>query len=440
MQKYRIAAIHDGLASETQVQVTGWLTSKRRLGQVLFLTLADATGVLHVVLECTRITKEVLRAVAGLPVESVLTVTGAVRTVPRPHGIEVHADTVEVVSRATKRFSPKLRADIDIFDERHADHLLRNRHLYLRNGRVQAILRFRHEMMGAVHQWFREREFLEITAPLLTTLPLYDGPTAIPVTVGDQDAYLTQCVGFYLEAAAHAFDRVYSIGPSFRGEESKSKRHLMEYWHVKAEVMFTDREGLMTSVESLISDLTRHAVERCGPLAEVVGLGMRTEGLRTPYPRLTYREAVAILQAEGSDIVFGQSLGSTEETALARQFDTPFWVVGNPRAVEPFPYSVDPADAELTMTADLIATAGFGELLGVAEKITTLPELDERMAEKGKAGDTRYDWVRELREAGCPPHGGFGMGVERFLRWLLGIPHVRDTIPFPRTFRRKIYP
>jgi len=281
---------------------------------------------------------------------------------------------------------------------------------------------------------------VEITAPVLTPIPLYDDKSALSLDVHDERVYLTQCVGFYLESAVHAFERVYNIGPSFRGEESRSKRHLMEYWHIKAELAWVNREDLICIVEDLISYTVSVVERQSDVIMDTLGTQLCLHGLDTPYPRISYAEAVQRLHHLGMKFEFGQSMGSKEEEALSKQFTSPFWIVGLPCSVEPFPYVIDPDDPRVTMTADLIATCGYGELLGIAEKIHCLPELDKRMQEKGKKGDVRYEWLRDLRKNGCVPHGGFGMGLERFIRWLLDIPHVRDTIPFPRTFRRRIFP
>ena len=248
-------------------------------------------------------------------------------------------------------------------------------------------------------------------------------------------------MGFYLEQAVHSFEKIYNMGPSFRAEESRSKRHLMEYWHIKAELAFTDFESLAKIVETLIHDITQQCIYEGSKLAETIGTSVCSHGLKVPFPRIDYLEAVQWLHDQACDIEPGKSLGSEEEALLSQRFgDTPFWVVGIPRTIEPFPYVIDSADICRTKTADLIASKGFGELLGIAEKIHLPEMLDERLKEKGKAGDPRYEWLRELRQFGCVPHGGFGMGLERLIRWLLQIPHVRDTIPFHRAFGRRIHP
>jgi len=302
-----------------------------------------------------------------------------------------------------------------------------------------AILKFRHILMSHMRQWFSENQFIEINAPILTAVPLYDDSSAMKINIKGENAFLTQCVGYYLEAAVHAFERVYNMGPSFRGEESRSKRHLMEYWHIKAEIAFGNLEDIIKMVEDIIVYLT----QKCQQETELIQT-LKTEfcldGLKVPFKRISYEDAINYLQKKGFKIKFGIGLGSKEEEELSNMFDGPFWVTNIPRVVEPFPYVVHPQDDRVTMVADLIASNGYGELLGTAEKIYDLKMLDERLQNKGKLDDPRYEWIREVHQMGCVPHSAFGMGLERLIRWLLNIPHVRDTIPFPRIFRRKIMP
>ncbi|HEX9503943.1 MAG TPA: asparagine--tRNA ligase [Patescibacteria group bacterium] len=438
MKKHYVSDLRERLNGDENVTLYGWIKAKRRHGNLLFLDVADSTGSIQVTFErgkCQEITFETAKTLTN---ESSVKVQGQLRM----HGQqrEISAYCLDVINKASIDVTPHVRDSIDIFDPALQEQLLSNRHFYLRNERVMAIMKFRHMLMGCVHHWFRAQGFIEITAPVLTPISLYDDRSAIALHVDNQDIFLTQCVGFYLEWAVHAFERVYNIGPSFRGEESHSKRHLMEYWHIKAETAFADFEDVVTQVESLISHVTQMCCERAGDLAATIGNPICCDGSKPPYPRILYSEAVEQLQRAGAEFEFGKSLGSDEEELLAKEFHQPFWIVGIPRSIEPFPYVIDQADNRVTRTADLIATNGFGELLGVAEKIHDLSMLDVRLEEKGKAGNPKYEWMRDLRKFGCVPHVGFGLGVERFIRWLTGIPHVRDTIPYPRTFRRRIFP
>lgn len=427
----------------SRVEILGWIKSKRCSKEHTFLSISDSTGTIQVVVERGVVNDEVFENCKSMTVESAVRVYGTLQKDGSDNGspdLEVLAIDFEVTNKATHQLSPPPRSEIDIFDPTLQNHFLNNRHFYLRNEKIMAILRFRAWLMGAVHQWFREQGFLEITAPTLTPVPLYEDGSALSVIVNNEKIYLTQCVGFYLEAAVHAFEKVYNLGPSFRGEESRSKRHLMEYWHIKAEIAFGDLEDIINFVESLISFVTTKAMTEAVEFTDIVGHGLNIDGLNPPFPRMSYTEAVEILKANGLDFEFGKSLGSEEEAILSRDYNQPLWVVGIPRSIEPFPYVIDSNDTRCTMTADLIATKGYGELLGVAEKIHDPAMLDERMIEKGKDDNELYQWLRDMRNYGCVSHIGFGLGLERFIRWLMQIEHVRDTMPFPRTFRRKVRP
>lgn len=432
--------ISDIVASNATSPVTllGWLGGKRVHKNRIFLDMLDSTGQLQAVIE-KDITPDLYDLAETLPLESALQLVGSVSLHTANRMKEMHVDELTLVGPAST-ISPALRSRIDIFDPDLADHLLSHRHLYIRNPKTMAVIRVRHHLKCAVHAFFQQRGFVEIDAPVLTPVPLYDDHTAIPVKVHDDEVFLTQCVGFYLEAAVHAFERVYNMGPSFRAEESRSKRHLMEYWHIKAEIAFCNRDDLMKVVEELIGFITLYIKERCQDDLTVLETELCIDGLNSPYPRISYREAIDHLRKAGYDAFFGKSLGSNEEEHLSKSFTGPFWVVGIPRNIEPFPYVVDPDDPAVTVTADLIASRGYGELLGVAEKIPDLLSLTERMEEKGRLDDPMFEWVTEMRKYGFVPHGGIGMGVERLGRWLLQIPHVRDVMPFPRVFGRHIYP
>jgi len=440
MKRVYVADLLDRTSNGTRVELYGWVKSRRRHNHVVFLDVCDSTGTVQSVVDETN--KELLKLAKRISQETAVKVVGILTETGRPNPPkEIHVQEIKIVGVSTINVSPYPRSDIDILDPKLQEQLLDKRHFYLRNEKIAAILKFRHVLTWAVHQWFHKNGFIEIHAPVLTPTPLYDDRTAMALKVHGQDVFLTQCVGFYLEQAVHAFEKIYNIGPSFRAEESRSKRHLMEYWHIKAELAFVDFEDMVATVEQFIRDVSEQCVHEGSGLARTIGTEMCGDGLKIPFPRIDYYEAVEWLKTQGSDMEFGKSLGSNEESLLSSRFgNIPFWVVGIPRSIEPFPYVIDSADPRRTKTADLIASRGFGELLGIAEKIHTLPMLDERLAEKGKAGDARYEWLRELRQYGCVPHGGFGMGLERFIRWLLQIPHVRDTIPFHRAFGRKINP
>ncbi len=422
-----------------EVSIPGWVKSVRRHKKTVFVDLSDSSGFIQVVFDKSIHTTETLNTLEILTEESAIEIFGII-TLNQDH-FEIQATKFRLVNLATKILTPSVRSDnIDIFDEALANHLLTNRYIYIRNPKIMEILKFRSQIMNSIRLWFDNNNFTELTAPIITNLPLYDDKSAVNFELHNENLFLTQCVGFYLESSVMGLERIYNIGPSFRREESRSKRHLIEYWHIKAEFAWGNFEDVILLVESLLHDNAIYIRENCSQIANVLNSKLCLDGMNTPFPRITYREAIKELERGGFDHPFGKSLGSEEEKFLSKNFLTPFWIAGIPRSIEPFPYVINPDDHEVTLTADLIANNGYGELLGVAEKISDPIMLDERMEEKNRLTDPRYEWLRDLRRFGAAPHFGFGMGVERYLRWVLGIPNVRDCIPFPRSFGRRIFP
>jgi asparaginyl-tRNA synthetase len=420
--------------------LSGWIKAKREKKQVVFFDMCDSTGCIQLVFEKEVLGNALFDLAKNITIESAVEVSGIIQ-INELKNKEIKVRTFSIISESIKHYTPELRSNFDIFDERYANQILSNRHVYLRNPKLMAIQRFRNLLLHYMRNWFFENNFTEIAAPVLSPIPLYNEKTAIPATVNGQKLFLSQCAGYYLEASAMAFEKVYNISPSFRGEESKSKRHLLEYWHIKAEFTFGNLEDIIAVVESIFKYLTEE-LQQATETAEIfqtLGTKFCLDGLNIPFPRISYENAIEFLQQKGCNITFGESIGAKEEEdILSQKFQSPFWITGIPKNIEPFPYSINEKDTRVTKTADLIGSNLYGELLGVAEKIHTIDMLDERFKEKGIYGNEKYEWIRDIHQAGCVPHVAFGMGVERLIRWMMNIPHVRDVHPFPRIFDRKI--
>ncbi len=422
-----------------EVEILGWIASKRDMGRVIFLDLTDSSGKIQTTVNQETGSAPFLIAKKITP-ESSVRVKGTTKFGPSSIP-EIEVKEIEVIGDTSLQVTPQPRSHFDIFDQRFVDLILAKRHLYLRNEKLMAVLKFRHLLVKALREWFCKQDFIEIHAPILTQVPLYQDTTLFELEFFTEKVFLTQCVAFYLESAIHAFEKVYNISPSFRAEKSKDKRHLAEFWHVKAEIAFSDLKGIMTFAENMISYVVRKIVIESRSEIGIIGANIDTERLtNVPYPRITYDEALDRLKAMDKEKRWGKSLSGSDLASLSEAFDTPFWITGNPRNIEPFPYKIDSSNPRVSKTADLIAPDGFGELLGVAEKIWRLDELLQRMKEKGKEIDERYKWYCELREFGSIPHCGLGMGIERVIRWLLKLRHVRDAIPFPRMYGRSPNP
>lgn len=261
----QIYLLDDGI----NVVLMGWVKEKRQHKKLVFLDITDSTGIIQVVANQKELTDECFDIFEKVDRESAVEISGKFSV--NEKGKEIHAKSIKIIGGVTKEISPKPRSDFDIFDPSLSDHLLRNRHLYIRNPKILSILRFRHNLMAHTRNWFNENQFIEINAPILTPVPLYEDDSAIRVKVHDENVFLTQCVGYYLEAAVHGFERVYNMGPSFRNEETHSKRHLMEYWHIKAELTFGNREDIMSIVENMISYLTQKCSEDSHEIIKTIG-------------------------------------------------------------------------------------------------------------------------------------------------------------------------
>lgn len=422
----------------TPAHLLGWIKNIRRHKNTVFIDAIDSTGTIQLVAEKEKLSEKAFELLQSVTTESAIECSGTL--IQSSKQTEIHLSDIKIVARASGELSPRPRSAANLFSPEMIEQVTSNRHLYIRNEKFVAIHRFRSILMRILAEWFDEHQFIEVHTPILTLTPLYEDRSVIDFDFAGEHVCLSQCAGFYLESMVHGLERIYNIGPSFRGETSKSRRHLAEYWHVKAEIAWVERENLFDLVESMMYYVISQCSNKAQEEATILHATFPQSGLKVPYPRISYREAIKRLQVYSIDCEFGKSLPTDGEDWLANEFKSPFWLVGIPRSIEPFPYVIDPNDRECTMTADLILPDAYGELLGIAEKIHDPKELEERMKEKDKFNDPRYEWCRELREFGCVPHGGFGMGFERLIRWLLQLTHVREAIAFPRVFYRNIYP
>ncbi len=346
----------------------------------------------------------------------------------------------QVIGQACLNLEPHPREDFNIFDSRYVDYVLRKRHLFLRNKRLMAVIRAKHIMLRGIRDWFDNQGFVEIDTPILTQTTLYDDKSAFSIEFFGTPAFLSQCASFYLEAAVYAFEKVYTITPAFRAEPSRNPRHNPEFWHVKGQIAFSDLEDIIGFIEGMVYAISNYVNKKSKNELDMLNATINIDKLKPPYPRITYDSALEILENKGIKLDWGKNIGADEEKVLSEEFETPFFVTYLPTTVEPFPYKLKTLNPEITMTADLLVP-GYGEILGVAEFIYKSDELIQRMKETKKHEEMkRFEWYYELKQYGSIPHAGFGIGVERLLRWLLKLNHVRDAFPFPRLYHRIPYP
>ena len=415
-----------------EVTLQGWLYNLRESGKLLFPLFRDGTGIIQGVIVKSAVPPEVFDHVRGLTQESSLRVTGKVRADKRaPSGFELDVSNVEVLQLVP------VEAPYPITPKEHGtEFLMDHRHLWLRSTRQRAILGVRHEIIKAVRDFLDEHGFTLVDAPIFTPSACEGTTTLFEVNYFEDKAYLTQSGQLYNEAAAMAVGKTYCFGPTFRAEKSKTRRHLTEFWMVEPEVAFARLEDIMTLGEELVAFIVARVLAKRRP--ELATLERNIENLEKvtpPFPRLSYDEAVKILQGKGSEIQWGGDFGGTDETLLSEASEKPILVHRYPSQVKAFYMAPDPARPEVALCVDMLAPEGHGEIIGGGERLADLALLEQRIQQRNLPRQA-FEWYLDLRRYGTVPHSGFGMGIERVVGWICGLEHVRETIPFPRMLHR----
>ena len=407
------------------VRVRGWVQRSRSSGGILFLHLRDRTGTVQVTGKRDVLGAATFDAAEHVQVEGVVEVEGTVADDPRaPGGRELRARAIRVVDAGLP---------FPIFQEQTEEFRLDKRHLVIRSEEHVATFRIKAELLRALRQFLDAEEVLEVTPPILTGNPAEGGAEAFTIDYFGRPGYLSQSAQLYLEAMLAPHERVYALTPSFRAEKSRTPRHLTEYQHLEVELAWTDLEGLIAFIERMVPFVLHAVAERRGP--ELRQLGRRPEELfsvAAPFPRLSYAAAVERLAGQGFPVRWGSDLGTAEERALTLESSVPLFVTYFPRELKAFYMQRSPDDPRTVQAADLLAPEGYGEMVGASCRETNLAFLEERVRAIG-ANPEEYEWYFDLRRHGNVPHAGFGLGIERILRWMLRREHIRETTPFPRT-------
>lgn len=414
------------------VEVRGWLYNSRFSGKLVFLIVRDGTGFAQGVVSLKDVGEEVFERAKKATLESTIVVRGTVRADKRaPGGYEILVRDVEILH---------LTEDYPIGPKEHGvGFLMAHRHLWLRSKKQWAIQRIRNELIKAIRDFFYERKFVEFDSPILTPSACEGTTTLFDIDYFGEKAYLSQSGQLYNEVGAAALGKVYCFGPTFRAEKSKTRRHLMEFWMVEPEVAFLDLDGNMKLIEDFVSYIIQRVIKNKAYELEI--LERNTERLKKvvpPFPRISYDEALEILKRKGKEIPWGEDFGGDEETAISEEFEKPVFVHRYPKECKAFYMKEDPENPKLSLSVDLLAPEGYGEIVGGGQREDDYNKLKERMKEAG-IPEEPYRWYLDLRKYGTFPHSGFGLGIERTLAWISGIHHVRETIPFPRLLE-KIYP
>jgi asparaginyl-tRNA synthetase len=428
----KVMSIKDvfSLSEGTEVTIRGWVYRKRELRDKIFLVIRDGSGIIQTVVDKSN--QQVAGVASKLNIESSVVLTGTVRREPRaPGGSEIHVRRIDwyYVGEAFPINEDAAKAD--------SEYLLDVRHLWIRSRRMWAVLKVRHTVFGAIHEFFRSRGYYEVQGPMFVSAAVEGGATLFPVKYFDREGvYLTQSSQFYLEVMIYALEKVYTIAPSFRAEPSRTRRHLTEFWHAEAEEAWLQFDGLLNLLEDLITHVVDKVLEERQDELKLLNRDVKVlENVKPPFYRVSYDEAIEILQGKGLKIKWGDDIGADEERVLTLQFDKPILLHHFPEQVKAFYHRNDPAKPETTLSVDVLATEGYGEVIGGGERIYDYEELLSKIKRFGLRPED-YDWYLDLRRFGSVPHAGFGLGIDRLVMWICGLDHIRDAVPFPRDIRR----
>ena len=418
---------------DQEVKLGAWVANKRSSGKIAFLQLRDGTGFIQAVIVKAEVSEDLFQKAKSLSQESSLYVTGIVQKDERsPIGYELLVKEIDVIHHSV---------DYPITPKEHGtEFLMDHRHLWLRSRRQHAVMKIRNEIIRATYEFFNEHGFVKVDPPILTGSAPEGTSELFATKYFDQDAYLSQSGQLYMEAAAMALGKVFSFGPTFRAEKSKTRRHLIEFWMIEPEMAFCEFEDNLKVQEEYVSYVVQAVLKNCS--IELKTLGRDTsklEQIKAPFPRISYDDAITFLHNKGfDDIKWGDDFGSPHETAIAESYEKPVFITHYPTSIKPFYMQPDPNRDEVVLCADLIAPEGYGEIIGGSERVYDFELLKKRLAEH-HLDEEAYKWYLELRQYGSVPHSGFGLGLERTVAWISGVEHVRETIPFPRLLNR-LYP
>ncbi|HUT28095.1 MAG TPA: asparagine--tRNA ligase [Methanomassiliicoccales archaeon] len=414
-----------------QVMLRGWIYRTRSSGKIVFTVIRDSTGIMQITIKKGNLPDQQFEGALSASIESSVEIMGTIHKDERaPGGYEVRASSFNIVGTATA---------FPITEYQSEELLLDNRHLWIRSREQTAVMKVKATLLAGAREWLMENDFTEVTPPIFTQNACEGGVTLFKLKYFDREAFLSQSAQMYLESLVFSLEKVYSITPSFRAEKSRTSRHLTEYWHMELEEAWTDNEGNMRIQEELVSAMVSKVLKE---RKEELGLLKRDaeplKAVKAPFKRVRYSKMIDLLQEKGFEITYGCDLGALEERSITEEEVAPVFVTNYPKECKAFYMKEDEDDPRTYKCADLLAPFGFGEIIGGSERETDLNKLLQRLEEQGIPEDP-YRWYLDLRRYGSVPHSGFGLGVERIVKWVCGLEHIRDAMPYPRTVSR-VYP
>ncbi|MFH1226128.1 MAG: asparagine--tRNA ligase [bacterium] len=411
------------------IALKGWVFNFRSSGKIYFLQIRDGSGVIQAIVSQAEVSAEVWSACQKITIETSIEITGKVVAHPKQNGVfELQVKDLKIIN---------LAEEYPIGKKEHGpDFLMDNRHLWLRSPRQWAVLRVRNTIINAIYEYLNKENFIKVDAPIFTPNACEGTTTLFSVDYFGDKAYLTQSGQLYIEAAIFSVGRCFDFGPVFRAEKSKTRRHLIEFWMMDAEAAFVEHEENMKIQEGMICHMVKKVLEDNKKELAILERDIKPlEKIKPPFYKITYDEAIKKLQELGSDIKHGDDFGADDETKLTKEYDRPVFVEKFPSAIKAFYMKRDPQNERLALCADLLATEGYGEIIGGSQREDDYDELVKRLKEH-KLPKKEFAWYLDLRKYGSVPHSGFGIGLERAVAWICGLPHIRETIPFPRMLNR----
>ena len=426
----RIRIIESKNFVDQQVEIAGWVANKRSSGKIAFLELRDGSAYFQGVVLKNKVGEELFNLATHLTQETSVIITGTVQEDARSNfGYEIHVEAIEVVGESV---------DYPITPKEHGtDFLMDNRHLWLRSSKQHAIMLVRNEMIRATYEFFNKEGFVNIDSPILTSVAGENTTDLFHIDYFEDDAYLAQTGQLHAEAGALAFGKVFTFGPTFRAEKSKTRRHLTEFWMVEPEMAFATQDESLEVQEQYVSYLIQSVLDNCDYALDVLERDkeLLKKYTQLPFPRISYDDAIELLQKNDFDVEWGVDFGSPEETFIANQYEQPVFILNYPKEIKPFYMPLHPDRDDVVLCADLIAPEGYGEVIGGSQREADLETLKENIINFGL--DTEdYEWYLDLRRFGSVTTSGFGLGLERAVTWITGTKHIRESIPFPRLLNR----
>ncbi|MFX1295293.1 MAG: asparagine--tRNA ligase [Promethearchaeota archaeon] len=413
-----------------EIRIRGWIYRRRKSGKILFLVVRDRGTILQCVIEENNIGSEMFKEAEKASIESSVEITGIIREEKRsPGGIELSAKKISIIGLAEV---------FPITRDQSVTFLLDNRHLWLRSRKLTYVMQIRAAVFEAAREWFKSNGFIDVYCPMFITAAVEGGATLFQMKYFDTQAYLTQSSQFYLETLIYSLGKVYTIAPSFRAEKSRTLRHLTEFWMLEAEIPFCDLNQDIEIQEQLVSHICQSIAKTKSEELKFLGREATELMISVPFEKISYTEAIERLNESGHKIEWGLDLGVNEERALTENLKAPIFVYNYPRKAKAFYHKLDHSNPEVVSCADCLAPEGNGEIIGGGQRIHDKDELLQRIQDEN-LNSTDYKWYIDLRKYGTLPHAGFGLGMERLIKWICKLENIRDTIPYPRTIRR-VYP